>query len=168
MARKYSERIESMDADSREEFDARIQEYHKAHGWQKTLAKFKPSPIQLRAILAGKDATKAKAKTKKKKPKAEAAASAPTATKKKAKKAAKKKAKAAKKKAGRPKAVASAAPKAAKKKPGRPKGSGKKKASRKNGVANGDLIIEGRIDAGEFVSMVLLHSERMAKLALSA
>lgn len=154
-----------MDADSREELDARIQEYHKANGWQKTLAKFKPSPIQLRAILAGKDATKAKAKTKKKKkPKAEAAA--PKAAKKKAKKGAKKKA--AKKKPGRPKAEVSAAPKAAKKKPGRPKGSGKKKASRKNGVAKGDLIIEGRIDAGEFVSMVLLHSERMAKLALSA
>ena len=154
-----------MDADSREEFDARIQEYHKAHGWQKTLAKFKPSPIQLRAILAGKDATKAKAKTKKKKPKAEAAAAAaPTAKKKKAKKKSAKKA-AKKKKPGRPKAEVSAAPKAAKKKPGRPKGSGKKKASRKNGVAKGDLIIEGKIDATQFMEMILNHSERMMKMA---
>lgn len=151
-----------MDADSREEFDTRIREYHGAQGWQKTLAKFKPSPIQLRAILAGKDATKAKAKAKKK-PKAKPEVAAPKAAKKKAKKAAKKKT--AKKKRGRPKTTASAAPKPAKKKPGRPKGSGKKKAGRKNGVAKADLIIEGKIDATQFMQMILDHSERMLKMA---
>ena len=162
MARKYSERIESMDAEAREELDERIREYHQAQGWQKTLAKYKPSPIQLRAILKGKDPMKAKAKRK---PKDEDAK-----PKQKAKKATKKKVKAkAKAKAKTPKAVA----KPAKKKPGRPKGSGKKKAAKKNGAvtktnAQGDLIIEGKIDATDFVNLVLGYSERMTKVALSA
>lgn len=164
MARKYSERISDMDDEAREELDAAIRKYHENNNWQATLAKYKPSPIQLRAILAGKDASKAKPK---KKP---AAAAAKPAAKKKAKKAAKKKP-AAKKKAK--KAAKKAAPKTAKKKKvGRPKGSGKKKAAKKNGVTkanvDGTLIIEGRIDAGEFVGLILAHSERVMQLALSA
>jgi hypothetical protein len=178
MARKYSERIENMDESAREELDARIREHCKSKGWQATLAKFKPSPIQLRAILAGKDPTKAKAK-KKSKAELEAAAKKKAAKaegkapKKATKKAPKKKAtkkKASKKKAAKKKAAKEAAPK---RKPGRPKGSGKKagkKSARKNGVATksmdmGDLVIEGRIDATEFMSMILLHSERMLKMA---
>ena len=161
MARKYSERIADMDDEAREGLDAAIRKYHENNNWQATLAKYKPSPIQLRAILNGDDASKAKPK---KKPKKKAAA------KKKPKKAAKKEP-AAKKKAK--KAAKKAAPKTAKKKKvGRPKGSGKKKAAKKNGVTkanvDGDLVIEGRINAGEFVGLILAHSERVMKMALSA
>ena len=180
MAKKYSERIENMDSKDREELDARIREYAAKNNWQKTLAKFKPSPIQLRAILAGKDASKAKAR-KKTKAELEAAAekkakkaakkagkkTAKKSSKKKAKKATKKKAKKATKK----RAKAQAAPK--KKKPGRPKGSrnkkkDKKKTPRNNGVVTksaGDIVIEGRIAATDFVSMIFAHSERLVKAA---
>jgi len=183
MAKKYSERIENMDDAARGELDARIREYHEANNWQATLAKYKPSPIQLRAILAGKDASKAKAKKRKPKSDVEAEAApekvkkAPKKAKvakvakkaKKAKKAPKKKASAKKAKAAKP--AKGAAPK---RKPGRPKGSGNKKkaakkASKKNGVrrssAMGDLVIEGKIDATQFVAMILSHSESMVKLA---
>jgi hypothetical protein len=166
MAKKYSERIENMDSEAREELDARIREYAAKNNWQKTLAKFKPSPIQLRAILAGKDASKAKPK---KKTKAEVEAAAKKKTKKASKKAPKKAAEKKAKKTTKKRAKAEAAPK---RKPGRPKGSGNKKkakkATRKNGVATqsaGEIIVEGRIDAAEFVSMILNHSERLVKAA---
>jgi len=179
MAKKYSERIENMDSKDREELDARIREYAAKNNWQKTLAKFKPSPIQLRAILAGKDASKAKARKKtkaeleaaaKKKEKKAAKKSTKKKTKKKAKKAAKKAAKKKAKKATKKRAKA-AAPK--KKKPGRPKGSrnkkkAKKKTPRNNGVVTksaGDIVVEGRIAATDFVSMILSHSERLVKAA---
>lgn len=182
MAKKYSERIENMDSKDREELDARIREYAAKNNWQKTLAKFKPSPIQLRAILAGKDASKAKAR-KKTKAELEAAAekkakkaakkagkTTKKASKKKAKKAAKKATKKKAKKATKKRAKAQAAPK---KKPGRPKGSrnkkkAKKKAPRNNGVVTksaGDIVVEGRIAATDFVSMILSHSERLVKAA---
>lgn len=164
MARSYSERIENMDNEAREELDSRIREYEKKNGWQRTLAKFKPSPIQLRAIVAGKDARKAKAKAKRKVKKlSKKATKATKATKKTAKKAAKKATKAKKKttkKAAKKVAnSAKAAKKATKKKAGRPK--------KANGVttkvnAKGDLIIEGKVDATKFVQMILTHSERLA------
>ena len=152
MAKKYSERIENMDSKDREELDARIREYAAKNNWQKTLAKFKPSPIQLRAILAGKDASKAKAR-KKTKAELEAAAekkakkAAKKSTKKKAKKKAKKAAKKATKKAAKKakkatkkRAKAQAAPK--KKKPGRPKGSRNKyEYSKVAGVIKLDRVI---------------------------
>lgn len=145
MARKYSERIVSMDDAAREELDARIREHYEKKGWQATLAKFKPSPIQLRAILAGKDPMKAKAKTSKKKTKA-------------------------KKKSAKKKAKTKASAKGAKKKA--PKKASKKK-TKKNGVSQkvnskGDLIIEGQISAEKFVSMMLSHNEKMMKIVMSA
>lgn len=149
MARKYSERIVSMDDAAREELDTRIREHYEKKGWQATLAKFKPSPIQLRAILAGKDPMKAKAKVGKKK----------TKVAKKATKGTKKKAKT------KVKADGGAKKKAPKKAP--------KKSTKKNGVtkkvnAKGDLIIEGQISAKDFVSMLLTHNEKMMKIAMSA
>ena len=166
MARKYSERIENMDDAAREELDTRIREYEAKHGWQAALAKYKPSPIQLRAIKAGKDATKAKAK---KKTKTEVEAAAKKKTKKAVKKEAKKEAKKApKKKTAKKTAKKAAKAEAAKRKPGRPKGSGNKKKAKKNGVAvksQGDVIVEGKIDATQFVSMILSHSERLVKAA---
>ena len=111
MAKKYSERIENMDSKDREELDARIREYAAKNNWQKTLAKFKPSPIQLRAILAGKDASKAKAR---KKTKAELEAAAEKKAKKAAKKAGKKTAKKSSKKKAK-KATKKKAKKATKK-----------------------------------------------------
>jgi sulfite reductase alpha subunit-like flavoprotein len=182
MAKKYSERIENMDSKDREELDARIREYAAKNNWQKTLAKFKPSPIQLRAILAGKDASKAKARKKtkaeleaaveKKAKKAAKKAGKKTtkkSSKKKAKKAAKKATKKKAKKATKKRAKAQAAPK----KRGRPKGSrnkkkAKKKTPRNNGVVTksaGDIVVEGRIAATDFVSMILSHSERLVKAA---
>ena len=154
MARKYSERIENMDGEARAELDSRIREYEEKHGWQKTLAKYKPSPLQLRAIKAGKDPTKVKAKSTKK--------AAKKAGKKKAKKAAKKSAKKTAKKAAKKPAKKKKKAKASKKKVARvPKANGVKTN------AKGDLIIEGTIPASEFVQMILRHSERLAKAARS-
>ena len=154
MARKYSERIENMSDEDRKAFDDRIREYEKNNGWQKAMSKFKTSPIQLRAIKAGKDPMRAKPK---KKPKAEA----------KPKKAAKKRGKKGSKK------VAKAVKAAGKKKAKRGKKATKKSGRKANGVtkkvnAQGALIIEGQIEAQQFVAMILAHSEKLMKIATSA
>lgn len=160
MSKSYSDRIENMDDEARKELDSRIRSYAETHKWQKTISKYRCSPMQLRAILAGKDAMKAKpkvAKAEKTKAKtAKKAKSAKKTAKKAAKKTAKKAAKKAKaaNKANKAKTAKKTAKKAAKK-------TAAKKGKRAS-AQGGGLVIEGSISAERFVKMVLKHSERMA------